>query len=213
MKRHRYTNSTGTINISGSTSGGTFKSKLECYAFIRAFFADHVESVKLQQPVISYLDPEGETRRYTGDLLVEFHPSVKRRPLVVECKYDAVLKKDADLVRKLKCVEHSLNSKGYDFVTQTEKDVKQKDLMMMRFVFDHINNDPHRATDRILECMTTHRSLRLGELTKAVCNDRIGGYQLIPEVWRLVARRKLAVDFQQTLDLSAKISLSVGMSS
>ena len=171
-----------------------------------------VESVSLQQPRISYVDSGGKKRRYTGDLLVQFFGRAKRRPLVVECKYASALQNDPDLVKKLKIVGQTLNQSGYDFEIQTERIIRKPDLRMMRFIFDHINNDPHPATAQILDCMASHRSLQVGTLIKAVTTDTILGYQLIPEVWRLVARRELKVDFQENLDLAAKISLPVGMS-
>ena len=190
-----------------------FKSKLECHGFIRAFLSTDVESVALQVPRISYVDAGRNKRRYTGDLLVRFSEKAMRRPLVIECKYASALQKDSELVKKLKHVGQTLNQTGYDFEIQTERMIRKPDLRMMRFVFDHINNDPHPATVQILECVATHGSLRVESLIKSVTTDTILGYQLIPEIWRLVARRELRVDFQENLDLSAKISLPVGMSS
>ena len=166
-----------------------------------------MEWVGLQQPSIRYRGWQGNDTRYTGDLLVRFHEQTKRRPLVIECKYASALKEDPDLVKKLNHVGPALNREGYDFVVQTEHVIRASDLRMMRFVFDHINNEPDPAASQILACVTAHRTLRVGELIKAVSADTIRSYQLIPEVWRLVARRHLRVDFKEILDLSAKISL------
>jgi hypothetical protein len=207
VKRHRFTNSTGTINIRDSESGGRYKSKLEKYAFIRTFLGPDVISVHLQQPRIKYVDATGEPRRYTGDLLVQFHERAKRRPLVIECKYARKLKSDPGLAKKHQRVAATLDRQGRDFVVHTEHDVQTSDFRMMRFVFDHVNNDPHPASQEILGCLATHRSLSLEQLLNALRSDLLSQCALIPEVWRLVARHRLSVNFQESLDRSAKISL------
>jgi len=207
MKHHRFTNSTGTITILGSPSGGTFKSRLECLGFIRAFLGDDVESVRLQSPTIRYIDAAGKPRRYTGDLHVQFHERTKRRQMVIECKYVRQLKRDPELVTTLKHVERAFVEIGYEFAIQTECDIRADGLQMMRFVFDHVNNDPHPASQRIMDCVRTHKILSLEELIKAMGLGLVGGYEVVPEVWRLVALRQLAVDFKETLNMSAKIRL------
>lgn len=207
MKHHRFTNSTGTITVPGCDSGGHFKSRLECLGFIRAFLGPDVESVRLQSPTIRYTDVEGKPRRYTGDLHVRFNERAKRRQLVIECKYVRQLEADPDLVIKLNRVEREMVGMGYDFTIQTERIIRTADMQMMRFVFDHVNNDPHPASRRIMDCVGTHKVLSLGDLIKAMGLDLIGGYEVVPEVWRLVSQRQLAVDFKETLNMAAKIRL------
>lgn len=207
MKRHRYTNSTGTITVRGSASGGTFKSRLECHGFIRAFMGPDVETVRLQSPTIHYTDAAGKRRRYTGDLHVQFDERAKRRNLVIECKYAQQLASDPELVAKLKHVDRAMAGMGYEFAVQTERIIRAHDLRMMRFVFDHVNNDPHPASQTIMDCVKTHKCLSLDDLVKAIALDVIGSLELVPEVWRLVARRQLAVDFNEILNMSAKIRL------
>lgn len=207
MKRHRFTNSTGTIAVRGTNSGGKYKSKLEREGFIKAYLGAGVASVHLQQPCITYTDKFGEPRRYTGDLLVRFCEKLKRRPLVIECKYAQALIDDPELVEKHKRVGLTLNGKGHDFSVQTEREIRTPDFRMMKFVFDHRNNDPHPGNQEIMTCMRTHKSLSLEALIKAVRSNLIEQCVLIPEVWRLVALGELKVDFHQNLDLTAKISL------
>ncbi|HEY0967269.1 MAG TPA: TnsA endonuclease N-terminal domain-containing protein [Opitutaceae bacterium] len=207
MKRHRFTNSTGTVAVRGTNSGGKYKSKLEREGFIKAYLGADVVSVHLQQPGITYTDGSGKPRRYTGDLLVRFNEKSKRRPLVIECKYAQALADDPSLVEKHKRVALAFNEKGHDFSVQTEREIRTPDFRMMKFVFDHRNNDPHPANHEIMTCMRTHKSLSLEVLIKAVRSNLIEQYALIPEVWRLVALGELKVDFHQNLDLAAKITL------
>lgn len=207
MKHHRFTNSTGTITVVGGNSGGVFKSRLECLGFIRAFLGTDVESVELQRPRIRYTNAEGKKRRYTGDLHVRFHERAKRRQLVIECKYARQLERDPELVEKLKHVGRAFDGMDCDFLIQTEADIRADGLPMMTFVFEHVNNPPHPASDRVMECVRVHKSISVADLIKAMGLNVLGGFEIIPEVWRLVAQRQLAVDFKETLNMAAKIRL------
>lgn len=207
MKHHRFTNSQGTITVRDCDSGGIFKSRLEALGFIRAYLGPDVISVHLQSPVIQYTDVAGKRRRYTGDLYVRFHGRANRRPLVIECKYENALQADPELVTKLKHVGQAFDELGCDFSVQTEKIIKATDLLMMRFIFDHANLDPHPASKQVMDCMRVHKELSLEHLIKTLGFGTLAGYEIIPEVWRLVARRQLAVDFKEILNLSAKIHM------
>jgi hypothetical protein len=207
MKHHRFTNSQGTITVRDCDSGGIFKSRLESLGFIRAYLGPDVASVHLQSPVIRYTDVAGKRRRYTGDLHVRFQERAKRRPLVIECKYEDALQADPALVTKLKHVGREFDGLGFDFCVQTEKIIKAADLLMMRFVFDHGNLDPHPVSKQVMDCMRVHKTLSLEQLIKTLGLGTLAGYEIIPEVWRLVACRQLAVDFKEILNLSAKIHM------
>lgn len=207
MKRHRFTNITGTIDVRGTNSGGKYKSKLERQGFIRWMSELDVVEVRLQEPRIIYLDEGGKKHRYTGDLLVNFRDASRRRPLVVECKYASQLDRDPDLRAKLKRVGEAMDPLDRDFLVQTEHDIRTEDFKMRKFVFSHRNNDPHPAQREILACMATHRCLTLEQLITTLREGRVKQYEIIPEVWRLVAIHRLSVNYGEILDLSAKISL------
>lgn len=207
MKHHRSTNITGRVAISDTDSGGDFKSKLEKHGFTRWMCHPDVESVRLQEPRIIYLDEQGEKRRYTGDLFVRFYGHARRRPLVVECKYAQNLSRDPELVGKLKRVEEAMKRLERDFLIQTEHDIHAEGFQMMNFVFSHRNNEPLPAQFEILDCMALHKSLTLGQLLNALRKDELAQCELIPEVWRLVAQHKLTADFREILNHAAKISL------
>jgi len=207
MKHHRFTNSTGTITVRDTESGGDFKSKLECHGFIRWVSQADVVLVRLQKPQITYLDKDGIKRRYTGDLEVLFHPRANRRPLVIECKYAAKLRRDPGLVKKLERVGEAVRRLDRDFLVQTEHDVHADGFKMMKFVFSHRNNDPHPARQEIMDCMALHKSLTLGQLVAALRTNLVSQCEIVPEVWRLVAVQKLAVNYNEILNHAAKISL------
>jgi len=207
MKHHRFTNSTGTIRVADTDSGGDFRSKLERHGFIHWVSQLDVVLVRLQEPRITYLDETGKKRRYTGDLLVHFHPRVCRRPLVVECKYAANLERDPELVKKLKRVGEAMRRLDRDFMIQTEHDIHTSEFKMLKFVFGHRNNDVHPAQQEIMDCMSLHKQTTLGELLNALRTDILKQCALIPEVWRLVAMHKLTVNFNEVLNHTVKISL------
>lgn len=207
MKHHRFTNITGTLDVRGTNSGGKYKSKLERQAFIRWISEPDVTEVRLQEPQIIYLDEDGKKRRYTGDLLVTFREKANRRPLVVECKYSTQLDRHPELAVKFKLIGQAMGRRDQDFIVQTDRDIRTEAFKMRKFIFSHRNNDPHPAHREILDCMATHKCLTLQQLVTAMRSSPVKQYEIIPEVWRLVAIHRLTVNYDEILDLSAKIRL------
>jgi hypothetical protein len=205
MRHHRYTNVTGNAIVRGSESGGRYKSKLEKHGFIRWLMQPEVRTARLQWPCIKYHDAAGKPHRYTGDLLVDFQPILRRRPLVVEFKYAEKLKKHPELKTMYAAVEAELNRRGYDFRLQTEENVYTPEFSMMKFVYGYRNDDPHPDEPQILACVASQGGLSLAALVQGISSSRARQAELIPAVWRLVALHRLSVDFSQVLDLSAKI--------
>jgi len=205
MRHHRYTNSTGIAVVRDSESGGHYKSKLERHGFIRWLMKPEVLTARLQEPCIRYRDADKKPRRYTGDLLIEFLPSLRRRPLVVELKYADKLKKEPALVDFYSAMKVETNRGGRDFILETDEDIYAPGFKMMKFVFGYRNNDPHKGDRQLLATVARNPGLTLERLVQAQSADRVEQAELIPAVWRLVALHQLKVDFQQILDRSAKI--------
>lgn len=205
MLHHRATNSKGTIHLSDCDSGGDYKSKLERHGFILWIMDPDVIRVQLQKPRIPYIDAAGEPHHYTGDLFIEFRPHLKRRPLVVECKYANKLARDPELKIKHDVVCVAMNRLGRDFVVQTEKNIYGPGFAMKKFAFDHRNNEAHRAQPEILNHVRRHSGVSVGDLVAALRVERIPQLELVPEVWRLCALHLLRVDFEKCLNLTTKI--------
>ena len=205
MRHHRFTNSRWRIRIAGSDWGGRYKSKLEKDAFIRAFFLPGLKLLKLQEPIISYRDSEGEPHRYTGDLALNFAKSIAASPTVVECKYAQELKHDAELRAKLEILRECFSKTGKTFAVWTESEVYLPGFSMMRFVFDHRNNEPHSAQSEILWRVARSPSITVSEVIRDMRASQLSQLELVPEFWRLVSRGQLYVDFTKNLDLTAKL--------
>lgn len=206
MRRHRYTNRTGTISIKDSGWGGAYKSQLECDCFIRTTFESGVRIIRLQEPRIRYSDAAGISHRYTGDLFVSFTPESGRKPQVIECKYKRDLK-DVELETMLNCVARSVAALGYEFVIRTEEHVYTSEYPMKEFVFGYGNLSRVESDADIMDLVRTKGELSLGELIQAARPGRIEQLELIPQVWRLVARGHLTTDFEKILDQTAKIRI------
>jgi len=206
MRHHRFTNVRGTATVENSASGGQYRSKLERDGFITWMLNPDVAQARLQKPRVRNPEADGSWRRYTGDLLVDFHPKLQRRQLVIEFKYGKEL---ADLRKtdpsRYPEIEVYLQSKKREFLIQTEEHIHCPGFQMMRFVWDYRNNDAHPASDEIISHVQAHPSVALGEMVAALRAERIARLELIPEVWRLVATHRLRVDFKKNLDQSAKL--------
>lgn len=207
MKRHRFTNKTGIITVRDSESGGRYKSQLEKHGCIRKLMDPAVKKVRLQEPILYYVNARGKRSRYTADLWVEWHnPSL--RPLAIEVKYKKELKRDPELAIKHELLRVAFAKEGKDFLVQTEDGINAPGLEMMRFVFGYRNNAPSEAEHDIMTVMRRHGDMALGDLLATVAGDNTYAQALVtPAVWRLVSVHQLRVDFAKNLDATAKISL------
>lgn len=206
MRHHRFTNVRGTATVENSASGGRYRSKLERDGFIAWMLNPEVTQARLQKPRIKNAEADGSWKRYTGDLLVDFHPKLQRQQLVIEFKYEKELEHLSKTEpRRYPEIEAYLKSKNRGFLIQTEEHVYSPGFSMMRFVWDHRNNDAHPASDEIITHIRAHPGVTLGVMLDALRAERIARLQLIPEVWRLVATHRLCVDFKKNLDQSAKL--------
>jgi hypothetical protein len=206
MRHHRFTNVKGIAKVAGTESGGRYRSKLERDGFLRWMLNPDVLHAHLQQPRVINPDTDGAWKRYTGDMLVDFLPTLHRRQLVVEFKYEKELNKlQVTEPNRYPEIQTFLDARNRDFLLQTEKHVHSAGFQMMRFVWDFRNNAPHAASEEILAQVRARPGISLAEALTALRIDRIARLQLIPEVWRLVATHRLRVDFTKILDQTAKL--------
>lgn len=207
MRHHRFTNIRGTAKVQDSSSGGRYRSKLERDGWLRWMLDPDVALACLQMPRIKNPDVHGSWKRYTGDMLVDFKLT-QRRQLVVEFKYEDELKtlREKGDNRYVEVAGY-LETRKRDFLIQTEKHVYAAGFPMMRFVWDYRNNSAHTAGTEILDYVISHPGVALGAMIGALRTDRLIQMQLVSEVWRLVAKRQLRVDFTKVLNLSAKLEI------
>lgn len=206
MRYHRFTNVRGTATVENSASGGHYRSKLERDGFITWMLNPEVAQARLQKPRVKNSNSDGSWKRYTGDLLVDFHPKLQRRQLVIEFKYAKELAhlKKTEPKRYLEIAAY-LDSQKRDFLIQTEEHVYAAGFPMMRFVWDHRNKKMHPASQEIIAYVRANPGVSLGVMLGILRIERIARLELIPEVWRLVSTHHLSVDFKKVLDQSAKL--------
>lgn len=194
MKRHRFTNIRGHAVIAGCDSGGPYASALERDNFITIVTDHTVKCIRLQKPQATYLDERGKPRRYTADAEVEFHDA-NRPKLAIECKYTAELLSEPDLIKKFDLVKAAMVNSGHTFELRTEKDIRTPDFRWRRFVFNYINNEPHANAAGIVSFVRSRSGIRLGDVIGSLGDDRISRLELVAEVWRLVARGQLMIEY------------------
>ncbi|HVZ65079.1 MAG TPA: TnsA endonuclease N-terminal domain-containing protein [Lacunisphaera sp.] len=211
MKHHRYTNKTGFVTVQGSNSGGRYKSQLELHGCMGKVMDPAVKTVRLQEPMIRYINARGKKSRYTGDLKIEWHnPSLC--PQVIEVKYKRDLKRDPNLAIKHELLRVAFAEQGVEFLVYTEDQIHAPEFEMKRFVFGYRNNPPSAFDEDIMTVMRRHGTISLGDLLAVVAGTNTYAQALVtPAVWRLVSIHALRVDFTKILDATAKITLPAAL--
>jgi hypothetical protein len=200
MKRPLFTNIEGTCNIQGSKSGGDYRSTLERDGVFDLLLDPEVADVQYQKPRIFYLNSDGKKRRYTADLLVTFHAGLNRRPLAIEFKYEEERKQKPELKDYFDVIEAELDRLAFDFEIRTEEQVYSAEFSQKEFYWGYHNDEASPLEGDILNVIRHHRTITAGALIDSLRLDKWVQLTLIPVVWRLVAHKRIFVDFNQIPD-------------
>lgn len=204
MANHGFTNLRGQINVAGKPAdGGAFASKLEEWGLVHLALDPTTVQVSLGGPRIYYRDNEGERHRYTADVEVHFHRESGRRPLAVEFKYASAI--NDDLRKKFELLEAEFGVRGFDFEVRTDEKVFTPELTSMKMAWKYHNDPASGREDEIVAIVRKTSAITLGELLPLLCSEKAAQLRLVSAIWRLVAHRRLFVNFSENLDFSAKI--------
>lgn len=195
MKRFRFSNIVGQFNFPSANASGTYFSQLERRGGIHLLLEPLVSEIRYAEPRIFYRNEGGKKRRYTGDTLVKFEPNSGRRPLVIEYKYQAELDRKPQLQKYYEIIGKEINRVGMDFVIQTDNQVLTPDFRVKELMCGYLNDPVSSAEDEVLRVIKRSGSISIGMLISQLRSDRAAQLRLVPVVWRLVAHKRVFIDF------------------
>ncbi|MBA4137010.1 MAG: hypothetical protein C0518_06820 [Opitutus sp.] len=187
-----------------ANGGGHYRSQNERRGSPHWALEPDVQSFVYQQPVVHY-SFEGQPRRYTGDTLVHFWSP--RRPLVVEYKLASAIEKDPSLKPYHERIRGILKGRGLDFVVLTDLDIMTVSLKNKEF-FLRFQADPESPFEgEVFRAVSAAGAIPLNDLLCKLRPTPDSQLQLVPVVWRLVAWRRLFVDFNVTPSRESLVSI------
>ena len=163
-----------------------------------------VASIEVQPVRILYrhVDARGHlrVRKYTPDILVSFHPRLRRPPLLVEVKLRAVLEtKLEELMPKIRAGIGYARQRDWRFKVYTEKRIQQDNRILLRnikYLRPRLREPRDSAASRLLLSAVFNQ----GRTTAAALLEECGGTdveqvrRLIPCLWRLIAACEINAD-------------------
>ena len=184
-----------------------FESSLERDWLMVLDFSTDVIAVREQPFTITY-EWEGGTRKYTPDMLAE-HVTKSGVPAVViyEVKYhDELRTKWDELKPRFKALMTYCRSRGWRFKIVTERQIRTPFLQNAKFLRRYRAIDSNVSVR--LQLLYTFKAL--GETTPealltAAYWDEDTRLRAIPQLWKLVAERKVLTDLADPLTMSSCI--------
>lgn len=186
-----------------ANGGGHYRSQNERRGSPHWALEPDVRSFVYQQPVIHYTF-QGKPRRYTGDTLVHFWSP--RRPLAVEYKLATAFEDDPSLRGYHNRLRGVLDERGLDFLVLTNLDTATPALQNKEF-FIRFQAEPESPFEReVFDAVIAAGTIRLEDLLCKLRPHPGAQMELVPVVWRLVAWRRVFVDFNVTPSRGSVIS-------
>lgn len=191
------------------TTGGAFirgltplpaqwESYLERFSVSTLALCSDVISIVSQPFTEEYLDSQGIKRSYTPDYLVVL---TDRSELLLEVKSLRHLVIDESLSKYIDIANHIKPKKKFRFLvdTQLEECPRFKTVkLLFRYVTSNIREDTYLKVEAILSSTNTGISIR--ELIEKAEVELV-------DVYTLIAKRKLCIDWNASLDDQAEVSL------
>lgn len=191
------------------TTGGAFirgltplpaqwESYLERFCVTTLALCSDVISIASQPFTEEYLDSQGIKRRYTPDYLVVL---TDRSELLLEVKSLRHLVIDESLSKYIDIANHLKPKKRFRFLvdTQLEECPRFKTVkLLFRYVTSNIRGDAYLKVEAILSSANTGISIH--ELMAKAEVELV-------DIYTLIAKRKLCIDWNASLDDQAEVSL------
>lgn len=190
----------------GGTAG--FESSLERDWLLALDFDWRVIALQEQPYSLNY-SHEGQRRRYTPDVLATFKEGRREWTVVYEVKPHEDLRANWARYRpRFKAAVSDCRSKGWQFRIVTEKAIRSPYVKNVKFLRRYRNLPEQQMHNQAL--LYTMRAL--GDTTPqallaATWADRERMMAAIPELWRLVAMRRIGVDLLVPLTMASTIWL------
>jgi hypothetical protein len=188
----------------GKTAG--YESSLERDWLMALDFDWRVQRLQEQPYSLSYTLDE-QRRRYTPDILAEFNDGIAQWTVVYEVKSHDDLKENWQTLRpRYKAALKDCSSRGWKFRIVTERDIRTVYVSNAKFL-RRFRDIP--AQEMHLQALL-YSLPALGQTTPqallaATWGDTERRMAAIPELWRLIADRKIGVSLHEPLTMATKI--------
>lgn len=164
---------------------------------------EHDESVSDYgvQPLTIHYDINGVAARYTPDVLVHYYPEFKRKPTLVEVKYESELFEKRDFyAARFKAADEYARQNGYEFRITTDKMIRTEYLWNIKFLSGYLKTSIEEQYELLVREHFTD-SHKLTPLDLAKDGDDHTRGRLLYTVWQMLANKKLACDLSQILTM------------
>lgn len=190
----------GTLVSVPGQPGTEFESALERDFYTRLHLDPAVERVVAQPVRIAYVDEGHRKRHYTPDVLVHYLDG--RRPGLFEIKYvSEVREKRARLRPVFQAAQRYARQQGWTFTLATELVIRRPDLATIQFLRPYLRRRfPPGLEGEVLAALSSDVQTPR-QLLATFAPERLG--ELLPVVWKLVARRALPIDLGVKLTLDS----------
>lgn len=206
--KRSYVTVTGSIASDKNGRMTGFEGLLE-YEFMQLLefdWDDEIESFEEQPVTIAYRDPiTGRDRTYTPDVLVRYKDG--RRPCLFEVKPRSRLREQwLDLRPKFRAALRYARRHGLRFKIVTEKEIETPFLENAKFLREYRDVDvDSEGAERLLSALDRFEECTPDVLLKSLTGDRWHQAGLLPTLWALVARKRVAIDIHKRLTMASSL--------
>jgi hypothetical protein len=168
---------------------------------VESFFVESIKSF--------YVMPSGRRSHYTTDRLVHYRGG--RRSLLVEIKPRRNLRKQRAIwAAKFAVARAEAQRRDWIFEVWTEKTIHGPQLDNASFLRGFLPHPPDSdLQNRLLMKLAALGSTTVDYLLSCVATDAMDRAHLIPQIWQLIALRKIASNWKNRITLDSKIEPSV----
>jgi len=111
---------------------------------------DEVAEYGVQPVTIQYLN-DGVAARYTPDVLVHYYPEFKRKPALIEVKYEAELIEKHDFyAARFKAASEYASQNGYEFRIATDKLIRTEYLWNIKFLSTYLRDPIEEQYEKLV---------------------------------------------------------------
>lgn len=198
---------TGTLASYDGDEGSQYESTLERDFFLGLSLDPAVESVLTQPVTIHYRDARGKRRRYTPDALVRYLD--ERPPGLFEVKYVADVRENRlDLAPVFRAARAHARQQEMTFTLVTELSIRRPSLHNARFLRPYLRRAiPASLEQEVLALLAAQGATTPSALFAGLSVAR--RLELLPALWKLVARHMVAADLGVPLTMQSVIAPAV----
>ncbi len=184
--------------------GSRYESGLErdLYELVRDepdFESYHFQPLRVKY---AYLGKEEE---YTPDALMFW--TSERRPILAEVKYRAdVAGRWREYRAKFRGAQAYAKVRGWDWRIYTEDRIRTPRLPNLRFLHGYKAYPAKPEVEALIYTCLRRGPASAGDLMRKVSGRRLDAPDVVSEIWRLVALRKVQVDMQTPITMASILS-------